>query len=427
MTEISSMIITHAKASISDIEGAWHGTVEALLHVLHSHELVQECVVLMTCNRVEVYVVSPKGSKVLFEYMQKMGVPDRIIEFNDHEESLIHLMRVACGLESMIVGEDQILGQIKELYHDARVAGVTGKVLDTAFEKAIHVGKRVRSETRINKGSVSIGSAAVDLAEAELGTLQGKTVVVIGAGAMGSLVAHALAHKDVSAVYVANRTFDRGEALAKELGGTAIPYDKKDNYIASSDVVISATSAPHPVLTAEIMRQIMEDRDDCNNRDDPGECHDLLMIDIANPRDIEELVADLPGVRLHNIDGLKAISDGNLRKRMQETKKVEQIIEDEYALLTLQYKRQKADKVIASLYSQIEELRIRERERAINRLSAKHTLGDFERGVLDDLTHAITNKVLAEPTKTLRDAAADDDADFLAVTAALFHLDVDAE
>ncbi|MEA1905571.1 MAG: glutamyl-tRNA reductase [Euryarchaeota archaeon] len=421
MTEISSMIITHAKASIGDIERAGHGTVEALLHVLHSHELVHECVVLMTCNRVEVYVVSPKGSKVLFEYMKKMGVPDRVIEFNDHEESLMHLMRVACGLESMIVGEDQILGQVKELYHDARAAGVTGKVLDTAFEKAIHVGKRVRSETRINKGSVSIGSAAVDLAEAELGTLQGKTVVVIGAGAMGSLVAHALAHKDVSAVYVANRTFDRGEALAKELGGTAIPYDEKDNYIASSDVVISATSAPHPVLTAEVMRQIMEDRDDCNNPD--GECHDLLMIDIANPRDIEDSVADLPGVRLHNIDGLKAISDSNLHKRMQETKRVEQIIEDEYALLTIQYKRQKADKVISSLYNQIEELRIRERERAINRLSATHTLGDFERGVLDDLTHAITNKVLAEPTKTLRDAAAEDDIDFLAATAALFRLD----
>ncbi|RZN41372.1 MAG: glutamyl-tRNA reductase [Methanosarcinales archaeon] len=424
MTEISSMIITHAKASISDIEGAWHGTVEALLHVLHSNELVQECVVLMTCNRVEVYVVSPKGSKVLFEYMKKMGVPDRIIEFNDHEESLVHLMRVACGLESMIVGEDQILGQLKELYHDARVAGVTGKVLDTAFEKAIHVGKRVRSETRINKGSVSIGSAAVDLAEAELGTLQGKTVVVIGAGAMGSLVAHALAHKDVSVVYVANRTFDRGEVLARELGGIAIPYGEKDRYIASSDVVISATSAPHPVLTVEILRQILEDRNNSNNHNDPeGGGHDLLLIDIANPRDIEDSVVDLPGVILHNIDGLKAISDSNLYKRMQETKKVEQIIEDEYALLTIQYKRQKADKIISSLYSQVEELRIRERERAINRLSSKHTLGDFERGVFDDLTHAITNKLLAEPTKTLRDAAAEDDADFLAATAALFRLD----
>jgi len=191
MTEISSMIITHSKASITDIENAWHGTVEDLLRRLHSNELVHECMVLMTCNRVEVYVVSPKGSKVLFEYTKKMGVPERILEFNDHEESLVHLMRVACGLESMIVGEDQILGQVKDLYHIARDVGVTGKVLDTAFDKVIHVGKRVRSETRINKGSVSIGSAAIDLAEDVIGTLSGKTVVVIGAGTMGSLVAHA--------------------------------------------------------------------------------------------------------------------------------------------------------------------------------------------------------------------------------------------
>jgi len=416
MTEISSMIITHTRASVEDIESAWHGTVEDMLSKLHSHELVHECAVLMTCNRVEVYVVSPKGSKVLFDYAKKMGVPERIIEFNDHEESLIHLMKVACGLESMIVGEDQILGQIKELYHAAWQAGFTGKTLDTAFEKAIHVGKRVRSETRINKGSVSIGSAAVDLAEDELGTLAGKTVVIIGAGTMGSLVAHALAHKNVSAIYVANRTFERAERLADELNGFAVRYDEKDKYVACSDVVISATSAPHPVLTAETLRQILENRENYNR--------DLLLIDIATPRDIEEAASDLPSMKLHNIDGLREISEMNLQRRMQEVKRVEEIIKEEYELLKLQYKRQHADKLIAALYSQIQDLRIRERERAVNRLSAKHTLGDFERGVLDDLTHAITNKVLAEPTKTLRNAAEEDDLALLETAAALFKLDM---
>lgn len=416
MTEISSMIITHTKASIEDIEHAWHGTVDDLLRRLHSHELVLECAVLMTCNRVEVYVVSPKGSRVLFDYAKKMGVPERIIEFNDHEESLTHLMRVACGLESMIVGEDQILGQIKELYHTARQAGVTGRVLDTAFEKAIHVGKRVRSETRINKGSVSIGSAAVDLAEDVLDTLEGKTVVIIGAGTMGTLVAHALAHKNVSAIYVANRTFERAEALAEELNGFAVRYDEKDRYIACSDVVISATSAPHAVITSEMLRQIMENRENRNR--------DLMLIDIATPRDIEETASELPDVKLYNIDGLKEISDRNLQKRLQEVGRVKKIIEEEYELLQLQYKRQHADKIIAALYNQIHDLRIRERERAVNRLSAKHTLGDFERQVLDDLTHAITNKVLAEPTKTLRNAAEEEDLDFLETTAALFKLDM---
>ena len=416
MTEISSMIITHTRASVEDIESAWHGTVEDMLSKLHSHELVHECAVLMTCNRVEVYVVSPKGSKVLFDYAKKMGVPERIIEFNDHEESLIHLMKVACGLESMIVGEDQILGQIKELYHAAWQAGFTGKMLDTAFEKAIHVGKRVRADTRINEGSVSIGSAAVDLAEAELGTLAGKTVTIIGAGDMGSLVAYALAHRNISAIYVANRTFERAERLADELNGFAVKYDEKDKYIACSDVVISATSAPHPVLTAETLRQILENRENYNR--------DLLLIDIATPRDIEEAASDLPSMKLHNIDGLREISEMNLQRRMQEVKRVEEIIKEEYELLKLQYKRQHADKLIAALYSQIQDLRIRERERAVNRLSAKHTLGDFERGVLDDLTHAITNKVLAEPTKTLRNAAEEDDLALLKTAAALFKLDM---
>ncbi len=418
MTEISSMIITHTKASIEDIEHAWHGTVDDLLRRLHSHELVLECAVLMTCNRVEVYVVSPKGSRVLFDYAKKMGVPERIVEFNDHEESVLHLMRVACGLESMIVGEDQILGQIKELYHAARQAGVTGKVLDTAFEKAIHVGKRVRSETRINKGSVSIGSAAVDLAEDVLGTLEGKTVVIVGAGTMGTLVAHALAHRNVSAIYVANRTFERAEELAEELNGFAVQYDEMNKYIACSDVVISATSAPHAVITTEMLQQILTTRE---NHKNPN--RDLLLIDIATPRDIEETASELPDVKLYNIDGLKEISDRNLQKRMQEVGRVEKIIEEEYELLQLQYKRQHADKIIAALYSLIQDLRIRERERAVNRLSAKHTLGDFERQVLDDLTHAITNKVLAEPTKTLRNAAEEEDLDFLETTAALFKLD----
>src|SRR5665648_1024385 len=171
MTEISSMIISHVKARIEDIEKSWHGDLGNLLKHMYMHELVDECAVLKTCNRVELYVVSPKGSKVLFDFAKKMKVSSEIVEFCDHDESLMHLLRLSSGLESMIVGEDQILGQISDLYHVAQKAGTTGKVLETAFDKAIHVGKRIRTETGINKGSVSIGSAAVDLAEEQIGIL----------------------------------------------------------------------------------------------------------------------------------------------------------------------------------------------------------------------------------------------------------------
>jgi len=411
MTEISSMLITHTKATIVEMEGAWHGGIEQLLVHLKSHELVEECAVLKTCNRVEVYVVSPKGSKVLFDFAKHMKVSSRIIDFLDHDESLRHLLRLTSGLESMIVGEDQILGQVKELFLMAKKAGAVGKTLDTAFNKAIQVGKRTRNETGINKGSVSIGSAAVELAEKELGGLEGRTVMVIGAGEMGTLVAKALANKNIKVIYVANRTLDKAETLACELNGKAVRYDRMEKYIPRSDVVISATKAPHFVLTHEIMLRLMEERK-----------KDIMLVDIGNPRNIEGSVAEIPGVSLHNIDSLRCISEANLDKRRSEAKKADIIIDEELVLLNKQYKRQQADSIISALYSKVEQIREKEREAAINKLKSRHTIGDIEREVLDDMTHSFAKQILAEPTKILRNAAEHDDEKFLDTVAELFKL-----
>ena len=411
MTEISSMLITHTKATIDEMESAWHGGIDQLLVRLKSHELVEECAVLKTCNRVEVYVVSPKGSKVLLEFAKHMKVSSRIIDFLDHEESLRHLLRLTSGLESMIVGEDQILGQVKELFGIAKKVHAVGKTLDTAFNKAIQVGKRIRNETGINKGSVSIGSAGVELAEKNLGGLEGKTVMVIGAGEMGTLVAKALANKNIKAIYVANRTFDKAAALACELNGMAVRYELMEKYIPMSDVVISATKAPHFILTHEIVSRIM---------DKHGK--ELMFIDIGNPRNIESSVGEIPGVSLYNIDSLKNISEANLEKRREEAKKAELIIEEELELLKKQYKRQQADNIISALYSKVEQIREKEREDAINKLMARHTIGDIEREVLDDMTHSFANQILAEPTMILRNAAEHDDERFLDTVAELFKL-----
>ncbi|MDP2846050.1 MAG: glutamyl-tRNA reductase, partial [Candidatus Methanoperedens sp.] len=405
------MLITHTKATIDEMESAWHGGIDQLLVRLKSHELVEECAVLKTCNRVEVYVVSPKGSKVLLEFAKHMKVSSRIIDFLDHEESLRHLLRLTSGLESMIVGEDQILGQVKELFGIAKKVHAVGKTLDTAFNKAIQVGKRIRNETGINKGSVSIGSAGVELAEKNLGGLEGKTVMVIGAGEMGTLVAKALANKNIKAIYVANRTFDKAAALACELNGMAVRYELMEKYIPMSDVVISATKAPHFILTHEIVSRIM---------DKHGK--ELMFIDIGNPRNIESSVGEIPGVSLYNIDSLKSISEANLEKRREEAKKAELIIEEELELLKKQYKRQQADNIISALYSKVEQIREKEREDAINKLMARHTIGDIEREVLDDMTHSFANQILAEPTMILRNAAEHDDERFLDTVAELFKL-----
>ncbi len=411
MTEISSMLITHTKASIEEMEGAWHGGIEQLLLRLKIHELVEECAVLKTCNRVEVYVVSPKGSKVLFDFAKHMKVSSRIVDFLDHDESLRHLLRLTCGLESMIVGEDQILGQVKELYALAKKANTTGKVLDTAFGKAIQVGKRIRNETGINKGSVSIGSAAVELAENTLGGLGGKTVMVIGAGEMGTLVSKALCNKNIKVIYVANRTFERAETLACELNGRAVKYETIEKFIPKSDVVISATSAPHFVLTHELMSRVMQERK-----------KEIMLVDIGNPRNIENTVGELPDIKLFNIDNLKSISDSNLVKRKEEARKAEVLIEEELDLLKKQYKRQQADRIISALYSRIEQIRGKECEEAVNKLKARHTIGDIERTVLDEMTHSFANQILAEPTKILRCAAENDDERFLETVEELFKL-----
>ena len=411
MTEVSSMIISHKKVCIKDMESAWHGGLEDLLKHLMAHQLVEECAVVKTCNRVEIYVVSLKSSKVLLNFAKQMNVSSRIVDFLDHDESLLHLLRVSSGLESMIIGEDQILGQVKELYSFAKKTGATGRMLDTAFSKAIQVGKRVRKETNINKGSVSIGSAAVELAEDVFGDLTGKNIMVIGAGEMGTLVAKSLAGKHLNVEYVANRTFERAKKLAEELGGVAVPYDKLVDYTDHCDAIISATSAPHSVLTKEMMLKVMSRRD-----------RKIVLIDIGNPRNIDPGVASIENVVLYNIDDLKSTSKRNLERRKEEAKKAEKIIEEELRLLKAQYKRQKADKLISALYSKVEEIRRDECRAAVNKLSAYHTMGEIEEKVLYNMTHSFSNQILAEPTKVLRRAAEHDDERLLEIVTELFKL-----
>ncbi|WP_340818975.1 glutamyl-tRNA reductase [Methanolobus sp. WCC4] len=412
MTEITSMVITHSKATVEEIEEAWEGDIEKMLLDLHSNELVCECVVMKTCNRVEIYIVSPKGSTVLFQFAKKMGLSSNIVDFFEHEESIMHLLRLASGLESMIIGEDQILGQIKDLYLVAKKLGTSGKMLDTAFSKAIQVGKRVRTETEINRGALSIASASVDLAEHTVGDLKDKMVLVIGTGEMGTLVTRALSHREIELMYIANRTYETAYELAEEMGGHAVHFDQIDENLRRADVVISATGAPHFVLKHEQIEKAMSFRD-----------KELLLIDIANPRDIDPSITSIPHVTLHNIDNLRVINEKNLEMRMEEAKKAQAIIDEEFDLLIKQYKRQKADALVSELYAQSYKLRVNEKEKALTRLSAYHTIGETEQQIIEDLTHSIINKMLAEPTKVLRYAAEIGDDELLESVGRVFSVD----
>ena len=412
MSEIASMLVTHRTASIDEIERAWHGDVETILKWVMSQDRVEECAVLKTCNRVEVYVVAPRGEKVLFDLAKKARVSSRIIDFHDHDESLLHLLRLASGLESMIIGEDQILGQMKELTQIAMKAGTTGWMLETAFKKAIQVGKRVRKETRINERSVSVGSAAVDLAEEILGDLKDKSVLVIGAGETGELISRALLSREIGSLAVTNRTLSSAVCLAESLGGEAVPFDDMPCRLHTAVVVISATSAPHYILLKSDIEMAMA-----------GRSNKLLIIDIANPRDVDQAAAEVSGVQLHNIDSLKNISRENMMQRMAEATRVEEIITEELQLLRAKYKRKEAEELLARLYSQAELIKDQEVRKAMNKLSARHTLGEIEQQVLCDMSRSIVNKILSEPTKSLKSAAERGDLEILKSLCELFRLE----
>ncbi|MFB3765176.1 MAG: glutamyl-tRNA reductase [Methanotrichaceae archaeon] len=412
MSQIASILVTHRKASIDEIDRAWHSDIETLLELIRSQELVEECAVLKTCNRVEIYVVSPRGEKVLFDLAKKLRVSSRIIDFHDHDASLLHLLRLASGLESMIIGEDQILGQMKKLFQIAWKAGMTGWMLETAFKKAIQVGKRVRKETRINERSISVGSAAVDLAEEILGGLKGKSVLVIGAGETGELISKALVSKEIGSLYVTNRTFSSAHCLAECLGGTAIPFEQIRDQIRTADLVICATAAPHYILLKEDIEKAMS-----------GRHSKLLLIDVSNPRNIDEAAAEVENVELHNIDSLRRMSCENMQQRMAEMDRVQAIIDEELQLLKAKYKRREADMLLGVLYSKAEIIKNQECRRAMNKLGSQHTLGELEQQVLMDMSNSIVNKIFAEPTKVLREAAERGDMTLLKSMSELFRLE----
>ena len=368
---ILNLRVDHKIADIQSMENIAKD-IDELFWKLQEKYSIGEYIEISTCNRKEYYIHNEhicEDEELLSHENQNI-----IIEYD--QSAIIHLLRMASGLESMIVGEDQILGQVKDSKNKAVKNHHCGKVLDAVFTKAIHVGQVVRNKTNINKGSVSIGSAAIDLAEKHMGCLDDKSVLVIGAGKMGRLVAKALAEKDLNAIFVANRTYYVAVELAKDLGGEAILFNELEKYLAEADLVISATSAPHTIIDKERLLGI-------------GMSHeDLMMVDIANPRDISEDVSDI-GVKLFNIDDLREIADINTQLRINEFSEAENIINEEYVLLKESFKIMEVDSILASLRVSMEEIRQRETQKA----SVKLADVDGSVKILDNLTNSIVNKI----------------------------------
>lgn len=374
--------------------------IDELFAKLQEKYSIVEYIEISTCNRKEYFI----HNKHIPEDEELLSHENKSIVIDYGQSAVMHLLRMTSGLESMIVGEDQILGQVKDAKHKAVKDRHCGKILDAIFTKAIHVGQVVRNKTNINKGSVSIGSAAIDLAEKYIGDLENKSVLVIGAGKMGKLVAKALAEKDLNAIFVANRTYYVAVDLAKDLGGEAILFNDLEKYLATADLVISATSAPHPIITKERLLK------------SPRDYESLMLIDIANPRDISEDVLEL-GVKLFNIDNLREIAEINTNLRKKEFAEAENIINDEFILLKESFKIMKVDELLGNLRASMEYIRERETQKAIGKLSDV----DGSDKILDNLTNSIVNKIFYDVSKKVKKAAKDENEDILAACEYIFN------
>ena len=350
---------------------------------------------LQTCNRVEVLVQGDE--KVLSAYLSEQGKNG--FSLISGRDVLLHLLELAAGIDSMIIGEDQILGQMKAALATAREAGTASPLLELCIDKAVHVGVQVRRRTQINRGAVSIGSAAVLLAEEELGSLERRHILVVGAGEMGVLVAQALAAKGLTAIYVANRTHERAVHLAEKIEGRAVRLDDLYQYITLSDVVISCTSAPHPVIHCRELAEAMQRR---AWPSDQGP-HPLILIDIAQPRDVEEGAEEIEGVRLFNLDSLRSISDSALMTRKEEAGKAKEFIEEECTEFTRLVNRAASEQVVAELYRWAEAIRVRERDRALGRIGCAGD--DRVASVVDDLSRVLVKKILSDATLAIRASA----------------------
>lgn len=386
---------------------------------LRSRDDVGEAVLVSTCMRTEAYVEAHRFHGALADvrnFLSELSfTPPE--EFSDHlyayyeDAAVTHLFRVASGLDSAVLGESEVLGQVRTAWTVAVAEGAAGPLLGDLFRHAVKVGRRARSETAIGRGTASVSHAAVKMATERLGTLEGRNVLVLGAGDMGEGMAVALAGVPrVGGVLVANRTWDKAVALASRIGGRPVALEELSAALSDADVVLTSTGSPSVLVHGDDVAPVMAGR---NGRP-------LLVVDVAVPRDVDPSVAHIPGVTLLDMDDLKAFAAAGAAGRRREAAGVEAIIEEELARYHAASSGRRAAPLVAALRARGEDVRLRELARYRARLDA---LDPDQREAVEALTQGIVAKLLHDPTVRLKEAAATPEGERLAATVrALFDL-----
>ncbi len=372
------------------------GDLDEALKSLTSRDGVSGGMILSTCNRVEVLAEAPDEESIReflcsYHRVPTEKVTNYMYAFRNNDV-IRHVFRVAASLDSMVVGEPQILGQIKEAYRLAQDAGTTGMHIGPVMTRAFVVAKKIRTETAIARSAVSVSYAAVELARKIFGSLEGKNVMVIGASKMGRLAAKHLKRNGVSSVLITNRTFERAVEMARVFEGAAIPFEQLGDHIDRADIVISSTGAPNLVITKPQAERIIRRR-----RNRP-----VFFIDIAVPRDIDPAVNDIDNVFLYDIDDLQQVVDENLKDRMTAAARAEEIVDDEVEAFCSRMQSREVAPTIVAMQAAIEKLRRDEIERYRNDLGP---LSDGQQEAFHRMTQSMIRKILHSPISELKELA----------------------
>jgi glutamyl-tRNA reductase len=407
--------VTHKTARVPLMEAVSFKEKGDALKQLCSLGSVEEAVILQTCNRIELYAVTEdeEDLKLAASFLANRAGANseeaaKAVETSSDHEAINHLLRVTSGLESMVIGEDQVLNQVWNDYLEAESSKTAGPIFNQLFNRAMNVGNRVRKETGINKGAVSIGSAAVELAVTLLGNLEDKKILVMGAGEIGTLVAKALARRCLSPIFIANRTYERAVKLAEALSGKAVKFNQFEEVLIDADVVICSTSAPHYLLTKDMLAKLVTKRQNKNG---------MVIIDISNPRNVEKTVSEVQGIKLYNIDDLQLIADKNKKERQKSVDKAEEIIRQELVLLDQDIKTQSVRLIVANLLSNAEKIRQKELAKTLRMLG---DVDEKQKKVIDDLTNVLLKQTFVPIVENLRKAAVKGDTQIIDTAVKLF-------
>jgi len=382
----------------------------------HLSSSIAELVIISTCNRIELYATSSQLAIAELEVFLSDVCSLPIKQFRQHTyrfqglDTARHLFDVAAGLDSLVIGEPQILGQIVRALELSRGQNMAGPVLNRLFQAAIHAGKRARTETGISRNPASVSSLAASLAERVVHPIGEAQIVILGAGEMAELAVEALRKRGASRILVVNRTLERAHAIADRWGAQITTFENLDKALTSADILISSTSAPHTILSAEMVKQAMQTRAQ----------RPLFLIDIAVPRDIATDAANIPHVKLYDIDNLNAKLEGALAERMAEVPQVKSILEEEIIEFAEYMKSMEMIPIIADIRQQAEAIRQEMLDKTLRRLP---DLTETERDRIEAMTQALVKKILHAPTNRLRaEASCPHAPEYAAVARTLFGL-----